>query len=336
MRSLQIVSLVDLTEAQLATLQGVAPGIRIRQVPSDPDQSPIPDLSDAEILLSYRLRFDPAQAPRLRWVQLAGAGVDRYLNSPAMQSSALTITSASGIHAVPIAEHVLALLLAWARRLPSAWQWQSRRQWPQSAGYAYEAAELHGTTLGIVGYGSIGRQVGRVAHCLGLRVLATRRSAGRADTGWVEPGTGDPQGEIPERFFAPQELQAMLALCDWLVLAVPLTAETRRLIGAQELSAMKPNAFLVNVARGPVVDEQALVAALRSGALAGAGLDVFEREPLPPESPLYDLANVILTPHVAGSSVCYNERLTRLFADNLRRYLAGEPLWNVIDRERGY
>jgi phosphoglycerate dehydrogenase-like enzyme len=195
---------------------------------------------------------------------------------------------------------------------------------------------LKGRRIAIVGYGSLGREVARLARAFGLRVLVMSRSQERRDRGYCVAGTGDPEGTLPERWYGPGQLPEMLAEADFVVVAAPLTEETRGLIGEVELRAMRPNAYLVNVARGEVVDEAALLRALRQGWIAGAGLDVFEREPLPPESELWDLPNVIISPHVSGFTPLYDERATDLFAENLRRYLAGEELLNLVDKEKGY
>ncbi len=333
--TVEIVSLIDLTPEQLAGLEHAAPGASVHQHTLHPGDDPAPFVRDAEVLLTFSPDVDPAQAPRLRWVQVASAGVDRFLNHPLIRSD-VQITTASGIHAAPMVEHIMAMMLAWRRLLPQAWRWQTRHEWPQGRAARYRVAELHGATLGVVGYGSIGRHLARVVQAMGMRVLALRRSEGRSDDGWVEPGTGDPGGDIPERFYGPGELTAMLPLCDYVAITLPLTPQTHHLIGARELAAMKPSAFLVNIGRGAIVDEAALIRALQQGTLAGAGLDVFEQEPVPAGSPLYDMENVIMTPHVAGLSARYSERLTQLFAENLARYVAGRPLLNLVDRQRGY
>jgi phosphoglycerate dehydrogenase-like enzyme len=169
-----------------------------------------------------------------------------------------------------------------------------------------------------------------------MRVLALQRSSDPADHGYTVPGVGDPEGIIPERFYRPQELQDMLPECDYVVLAVPLTDATQELIGRDELRAMRPSAFLINIARGGVVDETALIRALQEGWIAGAGLDVFVQEPLPDDSPLWSMDNVILSPHISGSTPRYFDRAVDVFAENLRRYLAGEPLINRVDRTTGY
>jgi phosphoglycerate dehydrogenase-like enzyme len=169
-----------------------------------------------------------------------------------------------------------------------------------------------------------------------MRVFALRRTEGRFDFGYAVNRTGDPEGAIPERFYPADALHEMLAQCDYVVVALPLTAATTHFIGAAELRAMKPSAYLVNIARGSIVDETALIRALREGWIAGAGLDVFEQEPLPPDSPLWEMENVLISPHVAGFTPRYDERATALFAENLSRYLAGQPLLNQVDSCRGY
>jgi phosphoglycerate dehydrogenase-like enzyme len=169
-----------------------------------------------------------------------------------------------------------------------------------------------------------------------MRVLALQRSQERSDQGYAVSHTGDPDGEIPERFYRADALHDMLAECDYVVVALPLTPATVHFVGEAELKAMKPNAYLVNIARGSIVDEAALIRALREGWIAGAGLDVFEREPLPADSPLWEMETVLISPHVAGFTPRYDERATELFAENMSRYLSGQPLLNQVERSRGY
>jgi phosphoglycerate dehydrogenase-like enzyme len=269
-------------------------------------------------------------------VQMHIAGIDDLLDHPIMKSDIL-LTTASGIHATTIAEYVFTSILAFNRRLPQMLYYQSGREWPQGRWHLFARAELRGSTLGIVGYGSIGREVGRIARCFGMRVVATKRSVSQMrDVGYVAQGTGDREGTLLDEVFLPERLSEMLGLCDYVVVAVPLTPETRKLIGEAELRAMKSSAYLVNISRGETLDEAALIKALGEGWIAGAGLDVFEEEPLPSDSPLYELENVVLSPHVAGFTLRYDERASDLFAENLRHYLAGEPLLNLVDKARGY
>jgi phosphoglycerate dehydrogenase-like enzyme len=219
-------------------------------------------------------------------------------------------------------------------------EWKARGAWPPDAQRwpLFVPSEVRGTTLGVVGYGSIGRELARIAKsAFAMTVLACKRDpACRRDAGWTPPGTGDPEGALPDAWLAPGGLPELLARSDVVALCAPLTAETRGLIGARELNTMKPSAYLVSVGRGASVDESALAQALADRRIAGAAIDVFAQEPPPAGHPLYALDNVILSPHVSGFLPSYDEGCTELFAENLRRYLDGAPLLNLVDRARGY
>src|SRR5581483_560591 len=258
-------------------------------------------------------------APRLRWIQLTSAGADRLLGSGFIEQG-VTVTTVSGLHATPIGEYVLCTILMFAKGAPAFTRAQQRREWLR-----FLPQELRGKTVGVVGMGHIGEEVARLAKAFGCRVVATRRSV-----------TGPAAGAHADELLPAAMLPRLLEQSDYVVLCVPLTDETRGLIGERELRTMKQSAVLVNIARGAVCVEDDLVRALREGWIAGAALDVFEREPLPAESPLWELENVILTPHISGGTEIYNQRAVDIFADNLRRYLAGEPLRNVVDPARGY
>lgn len=258
-------------------------------------------------------------APHLKWIQLTSAGADRLLSSGFIESG-ITVTTVSGLHATPIGEYVLCVMLMFAKGAPGFLRAQVRHEWLR-----YMPKELLGATVGIVGMGHIGEEVARLAKAFGCRIVATRRS--------VQAATSD---ALADELLPASELHRLLEASDYIVLAVPLTPETRGMIGDAELRSMKPDAVLVNIARGAVVEETALVDALRERRIAGAALDVFEREPLPEDSPLWELDNVIISPHISGGTEIYNQRAVDIFADNLRRYLAGEPLRNVVDPARGY
>ncbi|HWK89707.1 MAG TPA: D-2-hydroxyacid dehydrogenase [Longimicrobium sp.] len=265
-----------------------------------------------------------AAGGRLRWAHSASAGVGGSLHR-AMTESNVVLTNSAGIYAEPMAETVMAMVMFFARGLDFAVRAQAERRWDKApfdrAGSPVR--ELAECTLGIVGLGGVGRAVARRAAALGMRVIATRRR-----------GTDAPEGV--ELLRGDDALERLLARSDFLVLAVPQTGETQGLIGARELALLPRGATVVNVARGGVVDEDALVEALRSGALRGAGLDVFAREPLPPESPLWSLPNVLATPHVSGASHLFWRRQTGLIRENLSRYLAGQALLNTVDKHAGY
>lgn len=291
-----------------------------------------------EALYTFNTIPDPAQAPRLKWIQLFSAGADHVLRHP-ISSLPISVTTVSGIHAVPIAEYTFSMLLAWLHRVPSLVEWQRQALWPpepERMTRFVPRAELHGATLGVVGYGSIGRQIGRIGAGFGMDVVALRRSDERRDHGYALPGVGDLKGDVPSRFFRPADLHKMLAACDVTVLVVPLTNETRGWFDAAAIRAMKPGSIFINVARGGILDEIALAAALRDGHLAAAILDVFDQEPLPAESPLWGLSNLMMSPHIGGHGPLYEVRASLVFAENLARYLRGDDLLNVVDRVLQY
>jgi phosphoglycerate dehydrogenase-like enzyme len=264
-------------------------------------------------------------ASRLRWVQSPAVGVGSLM-FPELLSSPVVITSARGIRARAIAEHVLGVTIALARQLPSAIRAQIAHRWAQQEleGAAVDVRTLQGQRMGIVGLGAIGLEIVKIAAPFGFRVSAIRRRAG-------EPG---PDGV--ESVWPPDRLPDLLAQSDVVVLAAPHTPETKRLIRKRELDRIKRGALLVNIARGKLVDDDAVIEALRDGRLGGAALDVFSEEPLDPASPYWDLPNVIITPHTSGAMKDYWTPLVALFADNLRRFEKGEPLRNVVDKTAGY
>ena len=262
----------------------------------------------------------PRQAPRLRWVQLSSSRVGQLVERMGLGTSPIVVTNAAGVHATPLAEFVLFSMLYFAKRMPHVLAEQRRHRWERFA-----LDTLRGKTLGIVGLGRVGQAIARLARGAGLRLVAVRRTpATRSDT---------PDVDV---VYSPAGLRSLLAESDYVVLIVPFTPETTGLLGKAELALMKPGAVLINIARGQLVDEPALIDALRSGHLGGAALDVFAHEPLAADSPLWDLPNVLVTPHSMSTAYDENATLVDLFCDNLRRYLAGAPLRNLFDRERGY
>jgi phosphoglycerate dehydrogenase-like enzyme len=285
-------------------------------------------LPEAEILCSYWVPNNWRDlTPNLRWLQVAGAGIDGLRATGLLDmDSNILVTTAVGIHSQTIGEYVFGSMLMFNRSWPQMVRLQDQHIWPSnSKWYKLERRELFDQTLGIIGLGHIGRRVAQLGKAFGMRVLATKRS--------IQAGGQEADVDV---IYPIHKLRAMLSQCDYVVLAVPLTAETEKLIGEAELRAMKSHAYLVNVARGRVVDEKMLIRALEERWIGGAGIDVTDKEPLPSDSPLFRLPNVILTPHISGDSIYYGKRLTALFADNLRRYRAEEPLRNRYDPVRGY
>lgn len=320
--------------ADLERIRAAAPGARLVSI-SFEGLADGP-LDEVEVLLRGPL---PAQiferlvvrCPDLRWVHSATAGVERVLIPSALERQ-LTITNARGVFSRPIAEYVMLMVLAVSRRLPELLELQRERTW-QPLG----AVELRDVTVGIVGLGSIGRAVAALATAFGCRVIATRRQA-LAGLDQESQDEEEQPSITPrlERVLPPEGLPDLLAESDFVVLALPLTADTESLFDAATLARCKPGAWLINVARGGLIDERALVRALRDGPLGGAVLDAFRSEPLAPASPFYDLPNVIVTPHTSWSSGRVLERSIDLFCANLRRYAAGAPLRNVVDPALGY
>jgi phosphoglycerate dehydrogenase-like enzyme len=264
-------------------------------------------------------------ATRLRWIQSPAVGVGSLL-FPELLASDVVMTSARGIRARSIAEHVLGVTIALARKLPVAMRAQIAHRWAQAEleGADVDVRTLRGQRMGIVGLGAIGMELVKIAAPFGFRISAIRRRA------------NEPPPEGVEAVWPPDHLLDLLAESDVVVLAAPHTPDTKHLIGTRELAAVKPGALLVNIARGKLVDDEAVIEALQSGRLGGAALDVFTQEPLPASSPYWDLPNVIITPHTSGAMRDYWTPLVALFAENLRRYEKGEPLLNVVDKTAGY
>jgi phosphoglycerate dehydrogenase-like enzyme len=333
-----VVTVVDFNETHLTRLRDVSAKLEVHQFTgAGVDDIPETIREKTEILYGWSHTITQAQAfPALKWVQSHSAGID-YIHDTPTWHSAVKITSLNGIHATPIAEHALAMMLSFRWRLSTMFRIKREGTWPKDRWDLFSGAELRGRTLAIVGYGAIGREVGRLANAFGVRVLAVNRSGKRQpDRGYREPGTGDPKAVIPDAVYPVTALPELLPECDYVVLLTPLTPETHHLFNDKTLSLMNPGAILINLGRGSLIDEAALVESLQHNQLAGAALDVFETEPLPDSSLLWQLDNVIISPHVSGFSPLYDERASRLFAENLRRYLTGEPLFNLVERGRGY
>ena len=291
-----------------------------------PDYSHLDEaLPGADILVGFSIRPNQfALARRLKWIHATAAGVAQLM-FPELRRAGIVLTNARGIHSIPMAEHILGTIIALARRFPDSLRYQMQSRWAQQELWdaPMPMRELKGQILLIVGFGSIGRELARRIQPLGMRVWGVTRS-----------GTGD--ASLAERILPVTELASALSQADFVLLAAPETPESRRMIGEPELARMKPSAYLINVARGTIIDEPALIEALRRRAIAGAALDVTEKEPLPPESPLWKLDNVFITPHVSAVSEHLWERQAELLLENLERWFSGRELLNQVDLLRGY
>jgi len=283
-------------------------------------------LREAEIIFTFSLRPEQFRfAQKLRWIHAPTAAVHQLL-FPELVSSDVILSNAREVHGPVVAEHVIALIFALAKKIPQVARLQQRRTWGQDAIWndGPRPREVAGATLGLIGLGSIGCTVARMAAALGMRVIAVREHGEKKK----------PEGVAS--VYPPAQIKDLLAQSDYVVVAAPLTEATRGLINADRLAAMRPDAYLINVGRGPQVDEAALADALRNRRIAGAALDVFEKEPLPSESPLWELENLLITPHTAGLTEKLWQRHYALFSENLRRYLAHKPLLSVVDKLKGY
>ena len=259
------------------------------------------------------------EAPKLRWVHIFISGVDHFMSSPASQITTYRITCTKGIHGLPMSDHALAFIFAMLRQLPAAMRAQSEIRWDHAIAGASRESLFQ--TVGIVGVGSIGLEVARKCKLLGMRVLGAKRNPIVSE--WLDD------------CYTIEKLDELLRQSDFVILCMPLTSESARLIGEHEFSVMKNTACLINLARGGVVDQDALIRALDDGQIAGAGLDVFDPEPLPADSPLWHMPNVIITPHTGAQSPQYMDRAIEVAAENLRRYVQDEPLLFEVERSAG-
>jgi phosphoglycerate dehydrogenase-like enzyme len=313
-------------------LRALSPELDVVDVSAD-DSFHINELADpdVEIIIGSRPPSDLTRVPGLRWLQVRSAGVDHLADDPPWRKGVL-VTNARGVFAIPIGEYVSGAILRINQPIKAWADDQAAKLWPLQD--QPMATVVRGRTAVVVGYGSIGREVARQLAALGLRVVAVKpRPELRLDPSFRVPGTGDPDATIPDRIVGTEALIDMAGQADYLVLTLPLTPESRRIIDRNVLAALPPAAWLINVSRGALVDEDALLEALRAGRLAGAVLDVFSEEPLPADHPLWEAPNVTITPHVSGATLQFFDDLV---VENVRRYLAGEPLLNPIDAERGY
>jgi phosphoglycerate dehydrogenase-like enzyme len=292
------------------------------------------DIRDADVVVSWSLSGEQIKAAtRLRWVHSTAAAVHQLM-IPEVVNSDILVTNARSVHGPVVAEHVLALMFALAKRLPTAMRMQQAHDWGQEAMTREQPPirELRDSTLGLVGAGSIGGHVAAIASAMGMRVFAVRANPQKG-IDWLP--ASDPT-RSQHRVYGPKDLYRVLSESDFVVITAPVTSATQKLIDAHALATMKPDAYLVNVGRGALIDEPALVKALQERRIGGAALDVFAEEPLPADSPLWDLDNVLITPHSAGISHKLWERQYLLFAQNLRGFLSGAPLIGMVDKRAGY
>ncbi len=281
-------------------------------------------LPQTDILISFSISPENFQRARnLKWIHLAVAGVDESV-FPELLKSKVIITACKGMHSHTISEHILGMMLCFAKGIHLSTVRQVQKKWAFNE-VMKQRFELKGKTLGIIGLGGIGLELTRKSRCLGMDVIGIKNRLRKRES-----------IKYVDRIFPKEELSELLSLSDFVALTLPLTDETFHLIGEKELGLMKSSAYIINTSRGKIIDEDALIDALKNKRIAGAGLDVFEDEPLSQSSKLYDLENVIITPHVAGTMIDYLEKVAWIFKENLKRYLRGEKMVNLVDKKLGY
>ena len=336
MESLNVLATFPVDEGSVRLMEQVRPGVRVSIVPyneppgrwradgSKPTLSAelLQALKSAHVVYSQNLPPGVVRlAPNLKWVQNIGAGIEHLLpeGGTGLWDSDVVITSAKGVHSRPVAEFAVGFMLWHVKRMPAFMERQTRSDWSRVSGET-----LDGKTVGIVGLGNIGKETARLCKAFQMTVLGNQRSA-----------SGETVANV-DRLLGPDGLEELLAASDFVVLALPAVPETYHIIGERQLRLMKRNAMIINVARGSVLDQEALCRALEEGWIGAAGIDCQEQEPLPPHSPLWKAPNIIITPHSAASTTDYVPRTARFFVENLKRFVAGEPLVGVVDRQKGY
>ncbi len=322
MEEITVVVLGEPAEPTLQRLYGLGPGVKVKIAKKAADLEP--ELADARVLYSWggaksELAHVLAHAPKLEWIQTRSAGLDSTL-FPELIQSPVILTNGKGTFSQSLGEFALTGALYFAKDLPRMLKSKAEKRWD-----VFDVRELSKQTIGIVGHGDIGRAIAWRAKAMGMRVLALRRD--------TAPRAGD---EHVDRVFATAQILEMLSECDYVAVAAPLTAYTRHLVSTAEFSAMKPEAVVINVGRGPVIDETALVEALQSKKIRGAALDVFEVEPLPSASPLWDMPNVLISAHTADHTADWLPDAANFFLEQFDRWRKGEPLKNVVDKHAGY
>ncbi|MDF2634667.1 MAG: Glyoxylate reductase [Pelosinus sp.] len=316
MPKLNILVINNLADRHMKVIQSVAPNSNV--ITCNYEQA-AEHIKDIDILVPWgSMDISPLyhNAPKLAWIHSLSAGVEGLIFAE-IKNAHTIITNSKGIHGIPVSEHVFAMMLAFTRGLDVFIRQQVKHQWKRTT-----VDEIHEKTIGIVGLGSIGREIAKKAKGMGMKVVASKQTITKE--------------LFVDELFPPDKLHELLSLSDFVVTALPLLEETKHLFSIEEFAAMKPSAYLINIARGGIIKQDDLITALQQGLIKGACLDVFDEEPLPESSPLWDMPNVIITPHVAALSPSYLDRAIKLFADNLSRFQQNKEMLNIIDKIKGY
>lgn len=330
---------IKLSDETIDRLKALSPHLKIKVQPVDKAKDmPNKVWEQADIVFTTAVLPPATLKTPIKWVHCYFAGVDQLLADPFIKENPdIIITSSSGIHVSKIGEMVIGFMLTLGHRIPTMLKYQAKSEWPEDRFTLFMPQELSRSTVGILGYGRLGREIGRLSKAFGATVLATKRDLlNPSDKRYTLPGTGDPEGELFDRLYPPEASAFMIKDCDFVVITLPLTEATRNSFDERLFEAMKPSAFLINLGRGGIVDEQALLNALQTKSITGAAFDVFNQEPLPADSPLWKAPNLIISPHVGGLMPDYREKSAAIFEENLHLYLEKKPLINVVDRQQGY
>ncbi len=337
-KKIEVLVTFPLAEDLVQKLAAVDKRLHIHVIPA----KNINDISDdlwqkTEILITERILPPAEKTPNLKWIQFNYAGIDGAVDDPLLKKPNLDITTLSGAAAPQVAEFVLMAMLTLGHKVNTIFHQQKNHEWSPDRFSRMMPRELRGSTIGLVGYGSIGREIARITYPLGVKILATKHdSMDPKDRGFNLEGLGDPEGNYFTRLYPIQAVGSMLKECDFVVISLPKTEATTHIIAEKELGGMKSSAYLIDISRGGIVKPSALKFALQEKKIAGVFKDVFEQEPLPKDSPFWDFPNMIISPHIAGISVNYNERAVMLIVENLKNYCQDRPLFNLYNQELGY
>jgi phosphoglycerate dehydrogenase-like enzyme len=336
--NLQVLITLPFNDQQVEIIKAISPRInvsvmRARQVSDIPNEI----WSKTDILYTDSVLPNIELVPRLKWIQFHYTGLDYVADNPLIKKDEIVITTMSGANALQMAEYALTMMLGLSANIKLMMENQLKGYWPDKRWEFFRQHELRGSTVGLVGYGSIGREIARLLVPFNVTLLAAKKDLRQLkDDGYIPEGLGDPEGNLFTRLYPIEAVKSMIKNCDFVVLVLPLTPSTRGLFSVEEFAAMKPTAFLIDISRGGIVDQNALKEALEKKVIGGAALDVYPEEPLPANSPIWKLPNTIISPHIGGVSTYYNLRAAELFSTNIRRYLENAPLFNRFDQEKGY
>lgn len=325
---------VPITENHQKRLSMLSPKISLANVTGYPSIS-TDILKDAEVFYTAAANFDPLQAPKLRLVQTSSVAMNLIADKPLLQTS-IPVANVRGAYTPAVAECAMGLLLTLIRRIHIGVHYQTKNIWPddQIIDTVFMGEELYGKTIGLVGYGNIGRHIARIANAFGMKILACDRAIEtKVCSSYCLADTGDPEGILPKAWFDTLHVKDMLRQCDVVMLTLPGVPSTRNFIASEELAAIPAHAYLINVGRGSVINEPALTDAIKAGQLAGVGLDVFNEEPLPSSSPLWNFENVVIMPHIASWTDQQVAHANDILVENTRRLLSNLPLINLIDKK---